>query len=112
MLTHVSDWMLMASGDLPVAAKKAVLRYAPIKQVVIYLLPFPKGVPTARELLARAPSEWGLERDSFRERVESFDKLYEKPDWPDHPIFGQISPRAWGVLGYRHTDHHFRQFGV
>jgi hypothetical protein len=112
MLAHVSDWMLMASGDLPVAGKKAVLRYAPIKQLVIYWLPFPKGVPTARELLTRAPAQWDAECDSMRERLDSFEKLYRKSEWPDHPIFGSISPRAWGVLGYRHTDHHFRQFGV
>ncbi|HST08227.1 MAG TPA: hypothetical protein VLJ83_08635 [Gemmatimonadaceae bacterium] len=112
MLAHVSDWMVMASGDLPVAQKKAFLRYAPIKQLAIYWLPFPKGVPTAPELLARTPFEWNRECDSLRERMESFEKLYRKSEWPDHPIFGSISPRAWGVLGYRHTDHHFRQFGV
>jgi hypothetical protein len=32
--------------------------------------------------------------------------------WVDHPAFGRLSPRAWGVLVYRHMDHHLRQFGV
>lgn len=30
----------------------------------------------------------------------------------DHPIFGRMSVRDWGVLLYKHTDHHFRQFGI
>ena len=31
---------------------------------------------------------------------------------PVHPAFGDITTQAWGVLAYRHTDHHLRQFGV
>ena len=27
-------------------------------------------------------------------------------------LFGQLSNDEWGVLGYRHLDHHLRQFGV
>ena len=31
---------------------------------------------------------------------------------PAHPIFGPLTVRQWGVQGYKHTDHHLRQFGV
>ena len=31
---------------------------------------------------------------------------------PEHPAFGVLSHKAYGVLIARHTDHHFRQFGV
>jgi hypothetical protein len=112
MLAHLTDWMLMASGDLVVAEKKVVLRYPPIKQLAIYWLPFPKGVPTAPELLARKPAEWELERATLRERIESFETLFRKTQWPHHPVFGTMTPHSWSVLGYRHTDHHLRQFGV
>jgi hypothetical protein len=30
----------------------------------------------------------------------------------EHPIFGTMSPQDWGVLLYKHTDHHLRQFGL
>jgi hypothetical protein len=29
-----------------------------------------------------------------------------------HPVFGTLSGKAWGALGWRHLDHHLRQFGV
>jgi hypothetical protein len=29
-----------------------------------------------------------------------------------HPIFGPMSVDLWGRWGYRHMDHHLRQFGV
>lgn len=28
------------------------------------------------------------------------------------PAFGRLTRPAWGVLSYRHIDHHLRQFGV
>ena len=38
---------VMALGDLACRERRLPLRFTPIKQLVIYLLPFPKGVPTA-----------------------------------------------------------------
>lgn len=112
MLAHLVDWMLMAEGKLKTAPKLHPLRYAPIKQLAIYWLPFPKSVPTAPELIGREPLEWVIERDALRRHVESFAQLASRSDWPDHPAFGKLTPQAWGVLGYRHMDHHLRQFGV
>jgi hypothetical protein len=112
MLAHVVDWMLMAKGELKAAPKKRPLRYTPIKQLVIYWLPFPKGVPTAPELLTRTASEWETERAALRRHVQWFENLDPKMIWPEHPAFGWMSAKAWGVLAYRHTDHHFRQFGI
>jgi hypothetical protein len=112
MLAHLVDWMLMAEGKLKTAPKLRPLRYTPIKQLAIYWLPFPKGVPTAPELVGRPPLEWAIEQEAMRQHVESFAHLASKSVWPDHPAFGKLTPQAWCVLGYRHMDHHLRQFGV
>ena len=112
MLAHMADWMLMAKGDLKTAPMKRLLRYPPLKQLAIYWLPFPKGVATAPELLRRRPAAWSVERAAVRERVQSFANLDPKATWPEHPVFGKMSARAWGVFGYRHMDHHLRQFGL
>jgi hypothetical protein len=29
-----------------------------------------------------------------------------------HSFFGRLTPQEWGVLMYKHLDHHLRQFGV
>jgi hypothetical protein len=112
MLAHLVDWMLMAEGKLKAAPKRRPLRYPVIKQLAIYWLPFPKGVPTAPELLGRPPLEWTVEQNAMQQHLESFAQLSSKSDWPEHPAFGKLTPQAWGVLGYRHMDHHLRQFGV
>lgn len=113
MLTHLNDAMRMAMGELNVAPKRMPIRYTPIKQLIIYVLPFPKGAPTAPELLSRgSQADFAKEKADFR-RVA--DRLGQKPQsetWPEHPAFGRLTHRAWGVLKYRHADHHLRQFGL
>jgi hypothetical protein len=111
MLAHLADWMLMATGELEVAVIRRPLRYTPIKQLVIYYLPFPKSVPTAPELIKRKPSAWAVEHATVCRYVHSFENANQKELWPEHPVFGKMSSKAWGVLAYRHMDHHLRQFG-
>jgi hypothetical protein len=111
MLAHLADWMLMAKGELNTAPRNRGLSFFPLKQLAIFWLPFPKGVPTAPELISRKPLVWTVERTAVRKHVESFGTL-NPAVWPEHPVFGKMTPRAWRVLGYRHMDHHLRQFGV
>lgn len=112
MVSHCIGWMLMANGELDVAPRPSVLRRTPVKQLAIYWLPIPKGVPTAKELLERPALEWSGEIDVLRQQIENFEVDHRSREFPDHPAFGFLTPEAWGVLGYRHTDHHLRQFGV
>jgi len=112
MLAHLVDWMLMIRGDLRTVPIKTYVRYPPMKQFAIYWMPWPKGVPTARELLPGRPVNWGPERELLRQYMQSYPELESRASWPEHPAFGNMTTRAWGVLGYRHTDHHFRQFGI
>lgn len=112
MLAHLVDWMLMANGELKTAPIYRSFRYPPLKQLVIYWIPFPKGVPTAPELIRRAPPDWGREYAAIRTHLAAYDKLGRDIPWALHPLFGRLTSREWGVLGYRHTDHHFRQFGI
>ena len=112
MVCHLSESLKMALGDLPCAPKSGALRYAPLKQLIIYVAPWPKGVPTAPELLARVPASWANDVGDLNVLVERFSARGGAASWPEHPAFGKLSTRAWGRLVYRHMDHHFRQFGV
>lgn len=111
MLVHVTDGLRMATGELQVAPKSTPLKFTPIKKLVIYWLPFPKGAPTAPELLARTPGEWELEVAQFQQAMQQFTARSQQQQWPEHPAFGKLSTEDWGVLMYRHIDHHFKQFG-
>src|SRR5688500_20130624 len=113
MICHLVTWMEMARGELPVRERRLIVRYPVIKQVVVYLMPFPKGLPTARELISRVPAAvLESDRAALNAALARLGARAAHATWPTHPAFGHLSRRAWGVLAYRHTDHHLRQFGV
>ena len=112
MITHLVDAMHMAHGDIVIPPRKMILRYTPLKELILYVLPFPKGAPTAPELISRAPADWSAECALLSTMLGRFGERDRRGKWPEHPAFGKMSGSQWGVLVYRHTDHHFRQFGV
>jgi len=112
MVCHLAESLKMALGELPVASKATPLRYPPLKQFIVYVAPFPKNVPTAPELLARTPGDWNGDVNALLGLLDRVVARGPAATWAAHPAFGSLSPRAWGVLMYRHIDHHLRQFGA
>jgi hypothetical protein len=112
MMCHLAESLKMALGELQVAPKKVPIRYPPLKQLIVYLAPFPKNVPTAPELVARTPGDWTVDVGDVQALLDRFTARGAGARWPEHPAFGRLSGRAWGVLVYRHMDHHLRQFGA
>ena len=112
MMCHLADSLMMAMGDLKVAPKRLPIRYTPLKQLIIYVAPFPKSAPTAPELLVRQPRQWDNDVSEVQDLLARAGSARTTDAWPDHPAFGKLSKRAWGVLIYRHMDHHLRQFGA
>ena len=113
MLAHLNDSYRMAIGELPVKSKNLPLRYTPIKQLVIYVLPFPKGAPTAPELIARCgDAVLEDEKAAFTAMIQKLASIPRGVALPDHPAFGRMSYDLYGALMARHTDHHLKQFGL
>ena len=113
MVCHLADSLKMALGELKCSPKRLPIRYPPLKQLIIYVAPFPKSAPTAPELLTRFPAAWQADVAELQALVDRFvARGRESSPWPEHPAFGKLSHRAWGVLTYRHMDHHLRQFGA
>jgi hypothetical protein len=111
MVGHLIESVRMALGEIKVAPRNTPFKRFPLKQLIIYAAPFPKGAPTAPELLTRAPQEWNGEVTQLKDLMERF-ATASHSRFPEHPAFGRLSRTAWGVLAYRHIDHHLKQFGV
>ncbi len=112
MVAHLTNSIRMATGELPVAGKRHAARLFPLKQLLIYVLPMPKNLPTAKELISRVPEPFSGEVEALGTALDDFASRPRDYAWPAHPIFGTMSRRDWGALAYRHSDHHLRQFGV
>ena len=112
MLVHLCDQMLMTLGEHQCAPIPGPGRYPVLRELFLYILPWPKGKIQGRpEVFLMAPTEWDRDLATLNGLVERFVNEGSRDKWPDHPHFGRMSRRAWGVFCHRHFDHHIRQFG-
>jgi len=113
MLQHLRLSALMAVGDLKVApANKRAFQVFPLKHLILYVLPFPKGAPTAPELQPDAAESLEGERVAVLALLDQIGSGPRVGTGPEHPLFGPLSRREWGAVTYKHVDHHLKQFGA
>ena len=113
MLRHLRLSALMTLGEMPVpSANKRAFQVFPLKHLLIYVLPLPKGAPTAPELKPDVAASLEEERAAVLELLERIGTGLREGMGPSHPLFGPLSWREWGVATYKHVDHHLRQFGA
>lgn len=113
MLQHLRLSARMTLGDLAVpSANKRAFQVFPLKQLILYVLPFPKGAPTAPELKPGVAAAFEEERAALLQLLERIGTGPREGAGPVHPLFGPLTWREWGVVTYKHADHHLRQFGA
>ena len=114
MVCHLIDAFRVPLGELPVKPKGAWLAFPPLRWLMLDVLPMPRGAPTAPEYLTTRPTEWDRDITRLEDYLARFLEFGRSPSpsWARHPAFGQMNTTQWGVLAYKHTDHHLTQFGV
>jgi hypothetical protein len=114
MLQHLRLSARMTLGELPVASSnKRVFQVFPLKHLILYVFPFPKSAPTASELNpGAAAGSFEEERAALLDLLERIGTGPSEGAGPAHPLFGPMTWREWGVVTYKHADHHLKQFGV
>ena len=73
--------------------------------------PFDKNIPTSSQF---KPKESYGDLEAEKGYWISLIKAYENYNNPNfvHDFFGKMTKEQIGILVYKHTDHHLRQFGV
>ncbi len=113
MLQHLHLSARMTIGDLQVpSANKRAFQHFPLKHLLLYVLPFPKGAPTAPALKPVDASSFEVERAALLELLERIGTGPRDGNGPAHPLFGPMTWREWGAVTYKHADHHLKQFGA
>jgi hypothetical protein len=74
--------------------------------------PFARGMPTAPIFKVTGSREFDEERAHLIRLLQSYVERGPEALPPEHPFFGAMSPSDWGVLQWKHMDHHLRQFGA
>lgn len=82
------------------------------KKKMVNFEPFRKGLPTDPTFIIKRPVNFNEEKGKLIAMVERFHDHPEHITDSVHPFFGKMSVEEWDTLGWKHLDHHLRQFGV
>src|SRR5215203_4201774 len=107
MLSH-----LVQAGELPFVTSTGdhsnIFSRTLLKPLVLYVLPIPKEVKTSPDMdqqqEGRKPLGFEIDKAHFVESIHRLATLGENHDCLDHPFFGKMSAKDWGVLAHKHTD--------
>jgi hypothetical protein len=113
MVCHVADALRVALGERAMRppASRRFTRF-PLKHLFLYVIPMPRNLPTSRVLLSTAPTDFARDRQACADLVRRFASSPSSGEGPNHQVFGVLTWPQWGVLQWRHLDHHLRQFGA
>jgi hypothetical protein len=113
MVCHLTDGYRMSSGERKAKAVDNFISRSIVRLVALHTsLAWPQGVKTVSEADQEhggtKPAEWDRDLAELLFRIDAFSPL----DGYRHPILGPLTETEWNVWGFRHADHHLRQFGL
>jgi hypothetical protein len=115
MVCHLTDSFQIVLGTRPTSRTSTRLERTVIRLIALSLpLRWPKGVATVAEVDQERggtpPEDFAADVARLRTAMRDFVTRVPRESL-SHPIFGRVSTSEWGRWGYRHVDHHLRQFG-
>jgi hypothetical protein len=109
MLRHCRLQLEMGLNVIPSKAQFPASIQWLTKQTVGFLIPWPRNLITAPEMVVKDDAEFVHERSLLLQRIT---ETVENDDIGSHPFFGQMNKEEWGKVVYKHLDHHLKQFGA
>jgi Protein of unknown function (DUF1569) len=115
MVCHLHDSYRVATGERDVSRVDTFFMRTVVRFIALHTaLPWPHGVPTRPEVdphrKGTRPADFERQRETLASQIRSF--AVHAGSFAPHPGFGPLTRREWMMWGYRHADHHFRQFGI
>jgi len=114
MMCHCARALEASTGDRPMKQKLIGKILGPLVRSSIFgEKPFGKNGPTDPTFVVSDEKDFAAERTRLTGLIDRFvGNGPEKAANYKHAFFGRLSGPEWGVLMYKHLDHHLRQFGA
>ena len=114
MLAHCIVPTKISTGDIPGKRNIFGILFGKMaKKRMVSEEPFKKNLPTDPSFVVKHNPDFYENQQELKVLIE---KLYntDKTELQSrkHPFFGKLTIEEWGLLNYKHFDHHLRQFGV
>jgi hypothetical protein len=115
MLAHCSLGLDMVTGDLKPPRVFIGRILGPIIKPMAFREdePMRRNSPTAPVLLVQSDCDFAVEHARFTTRLNQLAAAGSSAcTTHPHAFFGLLTPDEWGVLMYKHIDHHLCQFNA
>jgi hypothetical protein len=120
MVCHLTDAFRGVLGERAHTATPPTGRTAPqrlLKWVALYApVPWPHDLKTRpeadQEQGGTPPTEFAHDLATLNAACDRFVQQLDLITARPHYLFGMLSRSEWARWGYRHMDHHLRQFGL
>jgi hypothetical protein len=117
MVCHLTDSFRGALGEKSVSGIDTFVSRTLIKWIALRSpIKWPQGVKTRPEMAQEGggtkPVEFETDLRQLEQIIERFSQSGSEFGGAAHPLFGKMSRADWMRWGYRHVDHHLRQFGL
>ena len=114
MLAHCSIALEVATGEQPRRQKLLGKLLAPFfRAKLLGEEPFSRNSPTDPTFVVADARDFAAEKARLRRLVDTFAKGGPEPAARQvHSFLGRLTGEEWGVMMWKHLDHHLRQFGA
>ncbi len=114
MLEHCQKPLEVATGSLELKRSFIGFLFGKIaKKVFLGNKPLSKNMPTVRDFIIKTDADFETQKSILVNFVVDFGKKGASIiSLKTHPFFGEMTLDEWGILTYRHLDHHLKQFGI
>lgn len=117
MMCHLTDSFVGMMGGKAVSNKSNFFSRSVMKWVALQSsLTWPHGIKTMpemdQEVGGTPPEEFEQDRQKLEQAIAKFTTPQRTFAFMPHPIFDVMTEAEWMIWGYKHCDHHFRQFGI
>jgi hypothetical protein len=113
MVCHLNDSFRVGMGERYASPDTNLVKQTLIKWIALHTpVTWPQGASTRPEVEqgrgGTPPTTWERDCSDLRALIHAFG---DRTTFGTHPFFGEMSRGDWLIWGYRHVDHHLRQFG-
>jgi len=114
MMAHCSVALEAGTGDKPLKQKLIGKIFAPfVRSSFLGEKPFGKNSPTDPAFIVTDARDFAREKERLAGLVARFcERGPSEAGKYIHSFLGRISGDDWGVIMYKHLDHHLRQFSA
>ena len=114
MLAHIQVPTQVSLGDRQLKRSIPGFLFGKIaKKKLLSEKPFPVGLPTDPSFIMKGNYDFEIEKQkTFALLSRLITGGEEGVTKATHPFFGNMTAEEWGILTWKHMDHHLRQFGV